>query len=231
LPDGSLLVSDDSNNMILRVAYGTLHGKPAQQQLASEIFADAPATIGVRSSGFTHRGQLDVQYTDYGAGRSPPLSWSNVPDGTRSLVLMMEDPRATTPLPFVHWTVANLPPDARGLPGGVGPQESPAEAPAARQGSNSRSATGYFGPRPPPGDEAHPYHFQVFALDRRLRLPSGFNRKALLDAMAGHVLARGEIVGRFAMPLPEEGIGPEDEEEAALLEVPGWDRDGPEPAL
>ena len=74
-------------------------------------------------------------------------------------------------------------------------------------------------------------HAVLFALDRRLDLPSGFNRKALLDAMAGHVLARGEIVGRFAMPLPERGIGPEAEEESALLEVPGWDRDGPAPAL
>jgi phosphatidylethanolamine-binding protein (PEBP) family uncharacterized protein len=65
-------------------------------------------------------------------------------------------------------------------------------------GSNSKSLERYSGPRPPEGDPPHPYHFQLFALDTRLELPEGFNRNALLRAMQGHVLARGDYVGTFA---------------------------------
>ena len=151
--------------------------------------------------------------------------------GTLSTVILMEDPQAKSPLPFVHWMVANIPPEVTRLPAGVGSTDSPSEAPPAHQGSNSRSTTGYFGPRPPPGDAPHPYHLQVFALDRRLELPLGYNRKALLDAMAGHVLARGELTATFAMPLPEPDLGPVEEEDSALLAVPGWDSSGPEPGL
>jgi Raf kinase inhibitor-like YbhB/YbcL family protein len=71
---------------------------------------------------------------------------------------------------------------------------------AARQGTNSKSERGYFGPRPPVGDPAHHYHFQIFALDTSLDLPDGFNRHALLQAMHGHVLAEGELVGMFKAP-------------------------------
>jgi Raf kinase inhibitor-like YbhB/YbcL family protein len=110
---------------------------------------------------------------------------------------MMEDPQARSPLPFVHW-IAVLPAELRVLPEGIPPLERSPHVPRAQQGSNSRSEIGYFGPRPPPGDEPHPYHFQVFALDRTLSLPSGFNRHALLQAMQGHVLAKGDLIGTFA---------------------------------
>jgi Raf kinase inhibitor-like YbhB/YbcL family protein len=110
----------------------------------------------------------------------------------------MEDPDATSPLPFVHWLAAG-PNKITQIPENIPPVErDPKKAPGAQQGSNSRSAIGYFGPRPPAGDPPHSYHFQVFALDTPLRLPSGFNRHALLRAMEGHVLAKGELVGQFA---------------------------------
>jgi Raf kinase inhibitor-like YbhB/YbcL family protein len=69
-----------------------------------------------------------------------------------------------------------------------------------RQGANSKSERGYFGPRPPPGDLPHHYHFQLFALDTVLDLPDGFNRHALLTAMQSHVVAKGELVGVFQKP-------------------------------
>jgi Raf kinase inhibitor-like YbhB/YbcL family protein len=75
--------------------------------------------------------------------------------------------------------------------------ERPHEVSSLRQGSNSRSRLGYFGPRPPAGEPPHRYHFQIFALNTPLELPSGFNRHALLKAMQGHVLAKGTIVGTF----------------------------------
>jgi Raf kinase inhibitor-like YbhB/YbcL family protein len=196
--DGSLLIGDDSNNVIYRVAYGNTVGVPSPQKLAGEILAAQSATaIAVRSSAFSAGAPIPDQYSDYGEGKSPPLSWSSLPSGTRAVVLMMEDPQARSPLPFVHW-IAVLPAELRALPEGIPPVERSPHVPRAQQGSNSRSEIGYFGPRPPPGDEPHPYHFQVFALDRTLSLPSGFNRHALLQAMQGHVLAKGDLIGTFA---------------------------------
>ena len=74
----------------------------------------------------------------------------------------------------------------------------------ARQGANDQGSTGWFGMRPPLGDPAHPYHFQVFALDTRLDLPAGAGRAELLGAMEGHVLAAGEVVGTYARQAPAQ---------------------------
>jgi Raf kinase inhibitor-like YbhB/YbcL family protein len=151
----------------------------------------------VRSRAFAANGAIPVKYSDYGKGVSPPLSWNQLPQGTRSFVLMMEDPDAKSPLPFVHW-IAIGSPDVTELPEDISRFEWPREVRHMRQGSNSRSRFGYFGPRPPAGDPPHRYHFQIFALDTRLHLPSGFNRHALLRAMEGHVIAKGVLVGTFA---------------------------------
>jgi Raf kinase inhibitor-like YbhB/YbcL family protein len=196
--DGSLLVGDDSNNMLYRINYGNATASLFPQQLASQIVhANSGATIRVTSSAFEPGAMIPEQYTDYGKGISPPLNWSAPPQGTRAVVLMMEDPDATSPLPFVHWTLV-VPPGVTQLPAGVPTVERIPQASGASQGSNSRSTIGYFGPRPPAGEPPHAYHFQVFALDTRLELPSGYNRHALLKAMQGHVLAQGELVGTFA---------------------------------
>jgi Raf kinase inhibitor-like YbhB/YbcL family protein len=89
----------------------------------------------------------------------------------------------------VHWLAWNIDPAARGLDGNGGI--------AGAQGRNSRGGTGWFGPHPPAG-AAHPYHFELFALDRKLDLAAGADRAALLGAMRGHVLGKGELVGMFA---------------------------------
>lgn len=138
--------------------------------------------LRVRSSAFENGGTIPEIHTDYGKGVSPPLSWSAPPANTRSVVLMMEDPDATSPLPFVHWTFV-VPPAVTQIPQGVPPIENSPLAPSASQGSNSRSTIGYFGPRPPAGEPPHHYHFQMFALDTELSLPSGYNRHALIQAM------------------------------------------------
>jgi Raf kinase inhibitor-like YbhB/YbcL family protein len=197
--DGSLLIGDDMNNMVYRVVYGAAEPPvAAPQELASRVFAAAPATLRVTSSSIEDQGAIPERHTDYGEGLSPALSWSGAPAAAKSVVLLMEDPRATAPLPFVHWLAVNLPASgallegAGSLDGLVG----------ATHGSNSRTEERYFGPRPPEGDPAHPYHIQVFALDTTLDLPRGFNRHALLKAMRGHVLARGQIVGHYGKPAP-----------------------------
>lgn len=197
--DGALLFTDDTNNMIYRIASTGTVAPPDPQVLAKEIF-DTPSTIVVSSPAVAAGGTIDVKYSDYGKGISPPLRWSSLPAGTQSVVLMMEDPNAISPLPFVHWTMINLAPNLRGLPENVSKAFEPLRGQPARQGTNSKSERGYFGPRPPAGDPPHPYHFQIFALDTKLDLPDGFNRHALLQAMRGHVLAEGELIGMFQAP-------------------------------
>jgi Raf kinase inhibitor-like YbhB/YbcL family protein len=223
---GSLLVGDDTNNVIYRVSNDAADpAVPPSQRLASEIFAAAPASITLSSSAFGNGEAIPQKYTEYAEGVSPPLAWDGVPDAARSLVLLVEDPNAPSPLPFVHWIAANIDPNAGSLAEGVPAEVSKVvavararraeerddsneepplasgrpEGPAGlEEGSNSKSLERYSGPRPPEGDPPHPYHFQLFALDSRLDLPPGFNRHALLRAMQGHVLARGDYVGTFA---------------------------------
>lgn len=197
--DGAVLFTDDTNNMIYRVAHAASVAPAAPQVPAMEIF-QAPSVLSVSSTAFRSGGAIDIKYSDYGKGVSPPLKWGAPPRGTQSLVLMMEDPDALSPLPFVHWTMINLPASSRGLPEDVSKSFAPLKEQPARQGSNSKSERGYLGPRPPAGDPPHCYRFQLFALDTRLDLPDGFNRHALLQAMRGHVIAQGELVGTFQAP-------------------------------
>ncbi len=116
--------------------------------------------------------------------------------GAAAYAIIMEDPDAQAPKPFVHWVAWNIsePMTPEGmnekikLPNGV------------VQGANSRGSVGYYGPRPPVGDPPHHYHFQVFAFDAPLDLPPGSDRDTLLAAMEGHVLAKGELVGTASRP-------------------------------
>ena len=150
------------------------------------------AALAVTSPAFSANGTIPLTFSPYGQGRSPALSWSGVPAGAKSLVLMMEDPDATSAKPFIHWLAWNIDPSLRGLP--------EASVPAGiREGRNGRGSAAYFGPRPH-GSKPHHYHFQLFALDRMLDLPAGADRDRLLAAMSGHVLAKGDLVGLFAQP-------------------------------
>ncbi|HEX5794249.1 MAG TPA: YbhB/YbcL family Raf kinase inhibitor-like protein, partial [Geminicoccaceae bacterium] len=175
-------------------------GEPDAQQLALNLLdASADATLEVDSPAFGENQSIPVVYSGYGEDISPPLSWSAGPEGTRSYALLLEDPDAAEPKPFVHWIMYNLPPEARGLREGI-PGAPRLELPdGAMQGQNSRGSTGYVGMKPPAGP-AHRYHVQVLALDQALDLPAGAGREAVLDAVKGHVLAAGDLVGTFQKP-------------------------------
>jgi Raf kinase inhibitor-like YbhB/YbcL family protein len=197
--DGSLLLGDDANGVIYRVTYGEADKAQMKSRVISFMLpeTESASTIKVSSADFSQNGSIPQKHSAYGEDLSPTLSWSGVPKGARSLVLMMEDPDAANPKPFVHWIVANIPPTATGLPASIPVKEKIDSLSGTVQGANNRSTLGYYGPRPPAGEPPHHYHFQVFALDTTLKLNSGFNRQALLNAMKGHVLAKGEVIGTY----------------------------------
>jgi Raf kinase inhibitor-like YbhB/YbcL family protein len=156
---------------------------------------DAAKPITVSSPAFKDGQPIPEEYTAYGEGKSIPLSWSNLPAGTRSIAVVMDDPDARTPRPFVHWLIYNIPPDTKTLDPSL-PTKPKLDVPrGALQGTNSRQSVGYFGPRPPRGDPPHHYHVKVFALNQELKLEPGATEPELEKAMEGHILGQGELVG------------------------------------
>ena len=136
---------------------------------------------------------MPEKYTCNGSDISPPLSWTEPPAGTKSLALIMDDPDAPAGT-WVHWVVYNLPASARALSEGTPPTETLADG--AKQGTNDFRKTGYGGPCPPPGS-AHRYFFKLYALDIELNLAPRAAKKQVETAMAGHTLARAELIGRY----------------------------------
>ena len=154
-------------------------------------------TIQVKSSAFEAQGKIPPKYTGDGADVSPPLEWANLPEGTKQLALIVDDPDAPREKPFVHWVIYGMPADAKGLPENVPREKSLSEPVEAVQGTNDFKKTGYGGPAPPKGHGVHHYHFKLYALDQALKLEPGLTKQKLLDEIQGHVLAEGELVGTY----------------------------------
>jgi Raf kinase inhibitor-like YbhB/YbcL family protein len=145
--------------------------------------------LTLTSAAFTAHGPIPQQYTGEGADVSPPLAWSGVPQGAKELALICEDPDAPTARPWVHWVAYKIPPMLSGLPAGARGDLT--------AGQNDFNQTGYRGPMPPPGHGVHQYHFHLYALDVALLASPGLTKDQLLDAMQGHILAEGELVGTY----------------------------------
>jgi Raf kinase inhibitor-like YbhB/YbcL family protein len=153
--------------------------------------------IQISSEAFGDGQRVPTKYTQDGQNVSPPLSWKGVPEKTKELALIVEDPDAPREHPFVHWVVYKIPPGATGLREGVGHETRLKSPQGAVQGANSFKKIGYGGPAPPPGHGTHHYHFRLFALDEPLNLSGGLDSKALASAMSGHVLDQGEVIGTY----------------------------------
>jgi Raf kinase inhibitor-like YbhB/YbcL family protein len=147
------------------------------------------ASINVTSAAFKAGGPIPARYTCGGDDVSPPLGWSGAPGSAKSLALTVIDPDAPG-RPFTHWVVFNMPATTTGLPEGGPPP------PVSAEGRNDFGGTGYRGPCPPPGSTHH-YHFKVYGLDATVALRAGASEQAFEDAIRGHVLATGELVGTF----------------------------------
>lgn len=150
--------------------------------------------LDVSSSAFAAGGAIPVLHTCEGDDVSPPLAWSGVPPGTKSLVLIVDDPDAPDPaapkMTWVHWVLYNLPPDSTGLSADV--RVLPA---GTLEGINDWKRTGYGGPCPPIG--THRYFHKLYALDVVLPDLGEPDKRRLEAAMQGHVLAQATLIGTY----------------------------------
>ena len=156
----------------------------------------AAMSLHLRSTAFADRGEIPTRYTCEGTNVSPPLAWSGVPEGTRSLALVVEDPDAPDPAApkttWTHWVLYDLPASASALPEAVAASQLPA---GTRAGSNDFKKTAYDGPCPPIG--RHRYVHRLYALDTVLPDLGHPTRAQLLQAIEGHVLAKAELTGTY----------------------------------
>ncbi|XXZ09782.1 YbhB/YbcL family Raf kinase inhibitor-like protein [Sorangium sp. So ce315] len=181
---------------LVLVACGTTERAPSAERAAEQPPGGGKTMLSLASPAFAQRGEIPIEHTCEGADRSPPLTWSSLPPGTRSLALIVDDPDAPDPrapkTTWVHWVVYNLPPAAEGLPAGAADGGLPE---GARHGLNDWKRPAYGGPCPPVG--RHRYFHKLYALDTVLP-DLGTPTKAQLEAaMAGHVLAHVELVGTY----------------------------------
>jgi hypothetical protein len=145
------------------------------------------AEFALESSAFENAQAIPSRHSCDGEDVSPPLRWSNVPEGTRSLALIVDDPDAPGGV-FTHWLAWGLDPIAEGL----GEGES-----APREGRNDFGTNGYRGPCPPPGHGRHRYVLRLYALDAEPELAAGATKAELEQAIEGNVLTIAELVGTY----------------------------------
>ena len=154
-------------------------------------------SITITSEAFRNNSPIAGRYTADGEDRSPPLAWAKLPAQAKELALIVDDPDAPTPEPFVHWVIYKIPANVPGLPEGIPRERKLGNPPGALQGKNSFGKIGYGGPAPPRGHGVHHYHFHLYALDKPLAVEPGLDNKSLLAAMHGHILDEGESVGTY----------------------------------
>jgi len=145
------------------------------------------------STAFEEGASIPKRYTCDGNDNSPPLHWEGIPAGTKSLALICDDPDAPRGT-WVHWVLFNLPANTTELAAGV-PTDKVLPS-GAKQGTNDSKEIGYGGPCPPKG-KPHRYYFKVYALDAELNLPEGSTKQEVEAAMKGHILAQGELMGKY----------------------------------
>ncbi len=152
--------------------------------------------LTITSTAFSHGGDIPTQYTCEGADLSPPLAFSGVPAGAKSLALIVDDPDAPDPrapkMVYVHWVLHDLPPSTPGLPEAVAAKALP---PGTRTGKNDYGKVAWGGPCPPIG--RHRYFFKLYALDAVLGDLGQVTKDRLLRAMEGHVLEEAQLMGTY----------------------------------
>jgi Raf kinase inhibitor-like YbhB/YbcL family protein len=157
-----------------------------------------PGVISLQSEWFLNGKQMPLRCAGIGVGEniSPPLSWSGVPAGTLELAIIMEDPDAPLPRPFVHMIAYRISPDKSSVAEGALAHG----AVGVTFGRGTAGAQGYMGPRPVPGHGPHRYIVQILGLNHRTAFSSAPKLKAFLDGISGTVIGRGMLVGTYERP-------------------------------
>jgi len=149
--------------------------------------------LELKSPAFKNGDYIPPAYTCKGRDVSPPLEWAGIPEGTKSLALISDDPDAPMG-EWVHWVMYDIPADKKGLPEGV--KKSDTLADGSKQGMTDFGRVGYGGPCPPPG-KPHRYVFALYALDTNVDLEPGMDKDSVLEAIKGHVLEEARLTGLF----------------------------------
>ena len=191
-------IAIDPNDLSLNIAYQyNIDPHPfeanEEQRYLMYVRGEYVDGLGVASPSFEDGGDIPVKHTGDGSDLSPALVWSEVPEGTESLAVIVTD-LDSGKVPFTHWLLWNVPADRKSLPQGVPDRE--VVLGNATQGTNSFGYTGYGGPYPPEGQN-HTYRFTVYALDSYLDLDPDAKRLDLQKAMAGHILSMGSLSGEY----------------------------------
>ena len=149
------------------------------------IAFSASVSFKITSTSFTGNEMIPTKYTCDGDNISPNLHFKTLPEGTKTLAIIMHDPDASMKGGFTHWVVWNIDPEL----------DIPENFKGGEQGMNGANKEGYTGPCPPGG--THHYHFNVYALDAKLNLDKNTNKEMLENAMKGHILEKGKITGLY----------------------------------
>lgn len=142
----------------------------------------------ITSPSFQNGGDIPAKFSHEGGNNNPPLHLEGAPSNAKCLVLIVDDPDAPGGL-FTHWLVWNIDPKTSEIAEGGAPK-------GATEGTNDFGSAGYGGPQPPSG--THRYYFKIFALDQTLNLSAGAKRREVDKAMNGHVIAQGQVIGRYS---------------------------------
>jgi len=182
--------------MAVTLLHLTAHASPPGALTLELKKGGSTMSMEINSTAFSQDGDIPSQYTCDGKDISPPLTWSGLPDGTKSLALIVDDPDAPDPsapkMTWVHWVLYNIPADTSGLGEAVAPSDLPT---GTLEGINDWKRTGYGGPCPPIG--RHRYFHKLYALDTVLPDLGKPTKAALEKAMEGHVLSTAELIGTY----------------------------------
>jgi len=149
--------------------------------------------ISISAEGIKEGESIPDEYTCEGKDISPSLSWKGIPAGTKSIALIMDDPDCPGGT-FVHWVLYNMPAETQKLPKAMPLNQTLIDG--SMQGATDFGRPGYGGPCPPPG-KPHRYYFKIYALDTKLNLPPGATKNQVESSMKGHIIAKGELMGKY----------------------------------
>lgn len=178
--------------ILLLISFSLISFSISKGIAGSETKPVGKIEIKLTSIAFKNGGMIPAKYTCDGNNGSPPLSWTSVPNGTKSIAIICDDPDAPMGT-WVHWVIYDLPVSIKELPENISSQEKLKNG--AKHGINDFRKFGYGAPCPPGG--THRYYFKIYALDNETGLKPGATKEQLLKTMKGHVLAEGQLIGKY----------------------------------